>query len=183
MDIEKIQQTDYYCLDHEEVIFHKKILQLLYKTCFIPLIKIKSMKKIFLSIVTVFVFTSLIFAQQKEHKIVFDFTKSDTTSISTIMRQLSNIVKATEGKAKLEVVCYGPGLDMIMKERTTVQQQIEEFSGKYNVVFSACEASMQRRGIVKSQLLPQIVTVPLASLEISSKQQEGWSYLKAGYNP
>jgi uncharacterized protein len=141
------------------------------------------MKKIFLSAVTVFFFTTLIFAQQKEHKIVFDFTKADTASFSTMMRQLNNIVKATAGNAKLEVVCYGPGLDMLMKERTTVQQQIEEFHGKYNVVFLACEASMQRRGIVKSQLLPQVVTVPLASLEISSKQQDGWSYLKAGYNP
>ena len=141
------------------------------------------MKKIFLSAVTVFFFVNLISAQQKEHKIVFDFTKGDTASFSTIMRQLGNIVKATEGKAKLEVVCYGPGLDMLMKERTTVQQQIEEFHGKYNVVFSACEASMQRRGIVKSQLVQQTVTVPLASLEISSKQQDGWSYLKAGYTP
>jgi uncharacterized protein len=141
------------------------------------------MKKIFLTVVSAFFFSCLVFAQQKEHKIVFDFTKGDTASFSTMMRQLNNIVKATEGKAKLEVVCYGPGLDMLMKERTTVQQQIEEFHGKYNVVFSACEASMQRRGIVKSQLLPQIVTVPLASLEISSRQQEGWSYLKAGYVP
>lgn len=141
------------------------------------------MKKMFLSVVSAFFFTTLIFAQQKEHKIVFDFTKGDTASFSTIMRQLNNIVKATQGNAKLEVVCYGPGLDMLMKERTTVQQQIEEFHGKYNVVFSACEASMQRRGIKKAELLSQVVTVPLASLEISSKQQEGWSYLKAGYNP
>ena len=136
-----------------------------------------------LTVAGVFFFISGIVAQQNQHKIVFDFTKGDTASFSTIMRQLNNIVKATEGKAKMEVVCYGPGLDMLMKERTTVQQQIEEFHGKYNVLFSACEASMQRRGIVKSQLLPQTVTVPLASLEISSKQQEGWSYLKAGYNP
>lgn len=141
------------------------------------------MKKIVLTVAGVFLFISGIVAQQNQHKIVFDFTKGDTASFSTIMRQLNNIVKATGGNAKLEVVCYGPGLDILMKERTTVQQQIEEFHGKYNVVFSACEASMQRRGIVKSQLLPQTVTIPLASLEISSRQQEGWSYLKAGYNP
>ena len=141
------------------------------------------MKKIFVFVVTVFFCFNFIFAQQKEHKIVFDFTKGDTASFSTMMRQLNNIVKATAGNAKLEVVCYGPGLDMLMKEKTTVQQQIEEFHGKYNVVFLACEASMQRRGIVKSQLLSQTVTVPLASLEISSKQQEGWSYMKAGYTP
>ena len=137
------------------------------------------MKKICLSIILV-LSASLIFGQQKEHRIVFDFTKGDTASFSTMMRQLTNITKATTN-SKLEVVCFGPGLDLLMKEKTTVQQQIEEFSTRYNVVFAACEASMQRRGIVKSQLLPSVVTVPLASLEISLKQQEGWSYMKAGY--
>ena len=138
------------------------------------------MKKIFLSVVTVFFFVNLIFAQQKEHKIVFDFTKGDTASFSTMMRQIRNITNAS-GNAKLEVVCYGPGLDLITTAKTSVQKEIEEFTAKYNIVFVACEASMQRRGIQKSQLLGQAITVPLASLEISSKQQEGWSYMKAGY--
>ena len=138
------------------------------------------MKKITLSAVLVF-FTSLIFAQQKEHRIVFEFTKGDTASFSTMMRQLNNITKAIGSNAKLEVVCYGPGLFMLMTEKTTVQQQIVDFNQKFNVVFAACEASMARQGIVKSQLIPQVVTVPLATLEISSKQQEGWSYIKAGY--
>lgn len=136
------------------------------------------MKNILL--ITTLFFTSVCFAQQKQHKIVFDFSKGDTASFSTMMRQLRNITKATTD-AKLEVVCYGPGLDLITKDKTTVQKDIEEFVGKYNVVFAACEASMQRRGIVREQLLAQVTTVPLASLEISSKQQEGWSYLKAGY--
>ena len=139
------------------------------------------MKKIFLSVIAVFFFVNLISAQQKEHKIVFEFTKADTASFSTMMRQLNNITKATNGTAKLEVVCYGPGLQMLMTEKTTVQQRIEEFHGKFNVVFAACEASMQRQGITRNQLLPQAVTVPLATLEISSKQQDGWSYIKAGY--
>ena len=137
------------------------------------------MKKICLSIILV-LSASLIFGQQKEHRIVFDFTKGDTASFTTMMRQLNNIVKATTN-SKLEVVCYGPGIFLLMKEKTTVQQQIEEFSTKHNVVFAACEASMQRQGNAKNQLLPSVVTVPLASLEISSKQQEGWSYMKAGF--
>jgi hypothetical protein len=41
------------------------------------------MKKIFLFIVAVFLFANLIFAQ---HKIVFDFTKADTASFSTMVR-------------------------------------------------------------------------------------------------
>ena len=138
------------------------------------------MKKIFLSVVTVFFFVNLTSAQQKEHKIVFDFTKGDTASFSTMMRQIRNITNAA-GNAKVEIVCYGPGLDLLTTAKTTVQKEIEEFTTKPSVVFAACEASMQRRGIQRSQLLAQITTVPLASLEISSKQQEGWSYMKAGY--
>ena len=138
------------------------------------------MKKIFL-IATLF-FTSVCFAQEKQHKIVFDFTKNDTTNVATIIRQLRNI-KKTAPNSEVEVVCYGPGLDMLMKDKSAVQKDIEELTVKHNVVFAACEASMQRRGILKEQLLSQVTTVPLASLEISSKQQEGWSYLKGGYNP
>ena len=127
-------------------------------------------------------FTSFAYAQQGQHRIVFDFTKADTASFATMMRQTRNILNAA-GNVKLEIVCYGPGLDMLMTEKTTVQNEIKEFAEKFNVVFAACEASMQRRGIQRNQLLPQIVTVPLASLEISSKQQEGWSHLKGAYNP
>src|SRR5687767_8716408 len=111
------------------------------------------MKKIFLSVVTVFFFVNLISAQQKEHKIVFDFTKGDTASFSTMMRQAKNILIET-GNAQLEIVCHGPGLDLIMNDKTTVPKEIEELHNKYNVVFAACGATMKRRGVDKIQLFP-----------------------------
>ena len=137
------------------------------------------MKKIIFSIIAIFLFTSIIFAQQKQHKIVFDFTKADTASFSTIIRHAKNIMSMT-GSAQLEVVCHGPGLDLLVKNKTTVQKEIEGLN-KLNVVFAACNETMKRRGIDKSQLLPQSIIVPAAILEISSKQQEGWSYIKEGY--
>jgi intracellular sulfur oxidation DsrE/DsrF family protein len=139
------------------------------------------MKKIFFSIVAIFLFASVTFAQQKQHKIVFDFTKADTASFTTIVRHAKNIMSMT-GNAKLEVVCHGPGLDLLMKNKTTVQKEIEELN-KLKVVFAACNETMKRRGIDKSQLLSQAIIVPAAILEISSKQQESWSYIKEGYNP
>ena len=135
------------------------------------------MKKIIFSIITIFLFASLSFAQQKQHKIVFDFTKADTASISTLMRHVTNIMDMT-GNAQLEVVCHGAGLDILVRDKTTVQKEIEDLQMKYNVVFSACEVTMKRRGVDKSQLLPRSATVPAALLEMSSKQQEGWSYIK-----
>jgi uncharacterized protein len=137
------------------------------------------MKKIFLSAYCL-VLACFAFAQQKEHKIVFDYTKADTTSSATLMRQVTNILIASPG-SKIEIVCHGPGLDMIMTDKTSVKKEIEGLHEKFNVIFSACEATMKRRSIEKNQLLPFVITVPLANLEISSKQQEGWSYIKAGY--
>jgi intracellular sulfur oxidation DsrE/DsrF family protein len=137
------------------------------------------MKKIFFSVIATLIFTSGIYAQQKQHKIVFDFTKADTASFSTVVRHAKNIMSMT-GNAKLEIVCHGPGLDLLMNEKTTVQKEIEELN-KLKVVFAACNETMKRRGIDKSQLLSQAIIVPAALLEISLKEQQGWSYIKEGY--
>jgi intracellular sulfur oxidation DsrE/DsrF family protein len=137
------------------------------------------MKKTFFSVIAILIFTSGIYAQQKQHKIVFDFTKADTASFSTIVRHAKNIMSMT-GNAQLEVVCHGPGLDLLTKEKTTVQKEIEELN-KLKVVFAACNETMKRRGIDKSQLLSQSIIVPAAILEISLKEQQGWSYIKEGY--
>ena len=133
--------------------------------------------KLFFALIALLIAT-IGFAQQKQHKIVFDFSKGDTASFATMMRQANGIMKAAPN-SQLEIVCHGPGLNLILKEKTTVQQEIQELQ-KLNVVFAACEGTMRRMGIDKGQLLPQVVPVPLASLEISSREQEGWSYIKAG---
>ena len=137
------------------------------------------MKKILLSVSFVFLFT-IILAQQKTHQIVFDFAKGDTAQYSMMIRQAKNIMVVSPN-SKVEIVCHGPGLDLVIKDKTTMQKEIEELQTKFNVVFAACGSTMQRRGIDKSQLLAQVIIVPLANLEFSSKQQEGWSYIKAGY--
>jgi intracellular sulfur oxidation DsrE/DsrF family protein len=136
------------------------------------------MKKIFM-VALIATLSSSVFAQ-KQHQIVFDFTKNDTASFSMMVRQARNIMN-NSANAQLEIVCYGPGLDLLVKDKTTVQKEIEELQSKFNIKFAACEFTMKRRGIDKSQILPQAILVPLATLEISSRQQEGWTYIKAGY--
>ena len=137
------------------------------------------MKKVALIIFGVLLI-HFVFAQTKQYKIVFDFTEADTASFGTMMRHAKNLMLLT-GNAKLEIVCHGPGLDLLIKNKTTVQKEIEELGSKYSVIFAACEATMKRRGVNKSELLTSAITVPAAILEISSKQQQGWSYIKEGY--
>ena len=140
--------------------------------------KVVNMKKAFL-LIAACICISFVFAQNNQYKILFDFTKADTASFATVVRHARNVMSAS-ADAQIEIVCHGPGLDLILKDKSTVQKEIGELN-KLNVVFAACEATMKRRGIVKDQLIPQAITVPSAILEISLKQQQGWSYIKEGY--
>lgn len=133
------------------------------------------MKKILLGLMLL-IFSVGVTNAQRQHKIVFDFTEGDTASFGIMVRHARSIMDLT-GNAKLEVVCHGPGLNMLMKNKTTVLKEIEELD-RLHVIFAACEVTMKRRGIDKSQLIPQATTVPAAILELSSKQQDGWSYIK-----
>ncbi|MGB4959285.1 MAG: DsrE family protein [Saprospiraceae bacterium] len=116
----------------------------------------------------------------KTHKIVFQMVSKDTSDHSAMIRQLYNIHKLAPG-TKLEVVCHGPGLNFIHKDKSLVLDKLKDLSVNYKVDFVACEFTMQQKNISKEQLLDECRTVPGGIMEIVSKQEKGWSYIKAGY--
>ncbi len=139
------------------------------------------MRKQFLTFLVTILFYYAASAQNKEQKIVFDFVRSDTADFRIMVTQINNILKEAP-YTTVEVVCYGPGLFMLVRDKTNVSKEMEEVQKVFNVSFAACANTMRRMDIDKSQLLPFIKIVPVAILELSSRQQEGWSYIKAGFN-
>ena len=61
------------------------------------------------------------------HKIVFQLTAGDTLSHKALMKQLNNITTVSP-ETKVEVVCHGPGLNMLMTEKTIVHDKIQAMS-------------------------------------------------------
>ena len=117
---------------------------------------------------------------QSNQKIVFDFVKADTADFRIMVTQIKNVLKEDPTTA-IEIVCYGPGLIMLVSDKTNVSKEMEEFQKSSNVNFAACANSMRRLKVEKSQLVSFAKVVPVAILELSARQQEGWSYIKAGY--
>lgn len=113
------------------------------------------------------------------HKIVFQMVSKDTADHNAMVRQLSNILKLSPG-TRLEVVCHGPGLSFIHKEKSMVLTSLGSLANQ-QVDFVACEFTMQQKNIKREQLMDQCRTVPGGILEIVEKQEKGWSYIKAGY--
>ena len=141
--------------------------------------------KTILSLV-VFLITLNTFGQQpsavidnKVHNIVMQFSNGDSTQQMGVMTQLGNIREAWPN-AKIEVVCHSSGLDLLTSTKSKVGKQIASFS-EQGIIFAACNNTMRRRNVKKEDLLPSSVVVPSAMLELVSKQEAHWSYLKAGY--
>jgi len=145
------------------------------------------MKSLFNKVIAVVVLTVFSFAikaqtnttnQNLEHKIIFQLTSGDTTAHKQLMKQFNNILSVSPS-TKIEVVCHGAGLDMLVSGKTIVEDKIKTLAEK-GVVFNACEFSIKERKVDRLKIISVSGFVPAGILEIVSKQEQGWSYIKAG---
>lgn len=151
------------------------------------------MKKIFLGLL-VFVMANIITVQRvtgqvsakepttteiKQLKIIFQLSIDDSLAHKALMKQLNNITTVAPG-TKIEVVCHGPGLNMLVMGKTTVQDKIQQMKMR-DIIFVACEFSMRERNIPKEKIIPEAGFVKAGIIEIVTKQEQGWSYIKSGF--
>ncbi len=115
----------------------------------------------------------------KVHKIVFQLASDDTLVHIGLMKQLNNVLTAAPD-AKLEVVCHGPGINLLLTDKTIVRDKIRLLKAK-GINFEACENTMRDKNISKDRVITEAGFVPSALIEIVLKQEEGWSYIKAGF--
>ncbi len=116
---------------------------------------------------------------QKKHKIVIQFSDADSMSQASVTGQVKNIRTAWPN-AEIEVVCHGPGLDLLITTKSKASKAVAEWAAQ-GVTFSACNNTMKRRNIKKEELLTSVQVVPSAMIELALKQEEGWAYVKGGH--
>ena len=134
---------------------------------------LKIMKAIYILFFSV-VITSAANAQQ--HKIIWDLNAKDTAEQSVLFRQIGNVLKESP-ETKIEVVYHGGAITGLVQESSFFAGKVQEFQ-KRGVVFAACNNSLRRYNIDPSKVLPGVMVVPVAILELVKKQEEGWSYIK-----
>lgn len=117
---------------------------------------------------------------EKYHKIVIQLTSADTNVHKGLMRQLDNMTKAAPN-AIIEVVCHGPGINLLVSSKTIVAQKMDQLAKEQYVAFVACENTLSQKKIEKTEILPIAKYTPAGIIYIVEKQEDGWSYIKAGY--
>lgn len=123
--------------------------------------------------------TSAVVPEKNQHRIVFHLTTSDTAAYHALAKQLNNVL-AHWPDAQLEVVAHNKGIGMLVKDKTNVQAQITALKAR-GVQFNACENTMKSQKLEKSQIVAEAGFVPVGLAEIVQRQEQGWSYIKAGF--
>ena len=74
---------------------------------------------------------------------------------------------------------YAKGLEMVVKDKSAVAEEITRLSANKNISFKVCAVAMRNNNITRDQLLAGIEVVPDGIYEIISRQKDGWGYIKA----
>jgi uncharacterized protein len=138
------------------------------------------MKKYHLCLSILVFLSSFVQAQTNNYKVVFDMSSRDSINQQAIVREIGLITGASPD-AKLEVVIYGQGLELAIKNRSVQQPAVEKIIASNKATFKVCAMTMKRNNIDSTQLVPGIEIVPDGIYEIISKQQAGWGYIKVGH--
>jgi uncharacterized protein len=119
----------------------------------------------------------LVRAKPQPYRVVFDLTSRDTLDQRAVLRWLKE-VGGSSPDAKMEVVMYAKGFELVMPDRSAFAADVKEAMKNPNVSFRVCAIALKNNNVVKSQLLAGVETVPDGIHELVMKQQDGWGYIK-----
>lgn len=113
------------------------------------------------------------------HRVVFE-VNSPSPAWDQVLGNIENMQKAFAPEpVQIEVVCFGKGLELLLKTDTAYQEHLKKVVDS-GVSVVACQNSMRKRNVTTADLLPFAGQVDSGAAEVIRKQEAGWSYLKSG---
>jgi intracellular sulfur oxidation DsrE/DsrF family protein len=123
----------------------------------------------------------------KPHRIVFHVDQNDAPVMNLSLNNARNVLDYYRDKhedVEVEIVAYGPGLNMLREDTSPVKDRIKELSDvsfPSKIVFSACnntKQAMEAREGHPITIVPQAGIVPAGVVRIVELQEHGYSYVK-----
>jgi len=108
---------------------------------------------------------------------VFQVTDNDPAKWNLTLNNAKNVQNDLGvDKTDIEIVAYGPGLNMLKFDSVTANRIQEAQAAGVKVV--ACGNTMKAQKVTKDDLIPGVSVVPAGVIELGDKQQKGWSYIR-----
>lgn len=133
-------------------------------------------------------FSMLTIAAQAEevvHKLAIHVDQNDPAVMNLALNNAENVrhyYEAKGEKVQIEIVAYGPGLNMLVAGESPVEERISAMSLESpEITFAACENT--HRNMVKKAgkdvpLMSEAVMVPSGVVRLMELQAEGYAYIR-----
>lgn len=111
------------------------------------------------------------------HKVVFQVSDGEPQKWYLTLSNAKNVQQELGiENVQIEVVVYGPGLDMVVLE-TEMAEKIDEAISR-GVKIVACENTMIGHKLTQADMYPAIGYVKAGVVELMKRQREGWAYIR-----
>jgi hypothetical protein len=125
-------------------------------------------------------------ADGKTHRIAIQIDQNDPAVMNLVLNNATNVIEHYRAKgeeADVEIVVYGPGLNMLRADTSPVQDRLKHLkqvaAGK--IQFSACNNTKQNMEKAEGHAIPivaEATVVPSGVVRLMELQEQGWSYVR-----
>jgi len=124
-------------------------------------------------------FSTSALAQAKTHHVIFALTSGDEADWNLTLGNMRNLLTGFgTDPYEVELVAFGPGI-VVLRSTSSVAADIQALQAKH-VHFMACENSMRKQHLTVADLITGVQPVPAGIIELVTKQEQGWIYIKGG---
>jgi intracellular sulfur oxidation DsrE/DsrF family protein len=118
-------------------------------------------------------------APAKTHRVLFAVTSGDVIDWQMTLGNTRNLIAGLKPEpVEVEIVSYSAGI-MMIKGDSAVAADIAALQAQ-GVKFVACQNAMRFHKLELKDLLPGVTPVPAGIVEVVTKQEQGWTYIKGG---
>jgi hypothetical protein len=123
----------------------------------------------------------------RHHRIVIQVDQNDPAVMNLALNNATNLIDYYRAKGvtvNVDLVTYGPGLNMLRDDTSPVKdriKQLKDYAFPSTVQFSACnntKENMEKKEGKPITIMSEAVIVPSGVVHLMELQEKGWSYVR-----
>ena len=123
--------------------------------------------------------------KSKDHRLILQVNTNDAAAMNLALNNAMNVTqyyKDRGEKVKIEVITFGPGLNMLREDTSPVKARIETMAlSTPEVSFKACgntQENMRKAENKDIPIIPQAQVVKSGVVRVMELEEQGWTYVK-----
>lgn len=123
--------------------------------------------------------------EAKAHRLVLQVNTNDPATMNLALNNAQNVAqyyKDLGEKVEIEVVTFGPGLNMLREDTSPVKARIKSIAASTpGIVFRGCantQENMTKAENKEITLIPEVSMVKSGVVRVMELQEQGWTYVR-----